>query len=290
VGGGKNANVFTPQTERKTVVIKTDSKDSLPISPAMSEQCLDLIDNSSSSSTSANSDPVLVRSIERVQSRRMKPERVQAIAYRAEGDRNSITLGDLQDAGAISKDVVKRVRKVHASSKTESPKFKHIRMTLSMDTTTTKSKSSSGESVTSVERASSLKVEVPPKMLSMIEDFEVSEKGTAVLSVSAMAQPAPKFVWMKGNVELRPSHDGRVNVKNSEFYSTLMISKLTRHDCGIYMCKIQNSAGICWQTIKISQINSGSSSKKENRKYMIEKVSNGQKMFSSQSEPAFWRK
>jgi len=162
-------------------------------------------------------------------------------------------------------------------------------MTLSMDTKTTKHKSSSGESVTSVEKVSAFKVEVPPKMLSMIEDFEVAERGTAVLSISAMAEPAPKFQWMKGNVDLKPSSDGRINVKSSDYYSTLMITKLSKQDCGMYMCKIQNSAGVCWQTIKISQINLGTS-KKENRKYLIEKVSNGQKMFSSQSEPAFWRK
>ena len=61
----------------------------------------------------------------------------------------------------------------------------------------------------------------------------------------------------QGNVDLKPSSDGRINVKSSEYYSTLMITKLSRQDCGLYMCKIQNSAGICWQTIKISQSNLG---------------------------------
>ena len=252
-------NGYFQQTERKVVTIKSDSVDSLVVSPAMSEQCLDLIDKASSSeSSSAASDPVLIRSIQRVQSRRMKPERAQTIAYKADSEKASdLSLGDLEQIGAITKDVVQRVRRIQPSKKPETAKFKHIKMTLSMDTKTTKQKSSSGESVTSVEKMTSFKVEIPPKMLSMIEDFEVNERGTAVLSISAMAEPAPKFQWMKGNVDVKPTSNGRINVKSSDYYSTLMITKFSKNDCGMYMCKIQNSAGICWQTIKISQINLG---------------------------------
>jgi len=148
--------------------------------------------------------------------------------------------------------------------------------------------------VTSVEKTASFSVEVPPKIISNLEDFEVAENGTAVITISVMAQPLPTFKWMKGNLDLKgaSSFDGRINVKHSDSYSTLMISRLTRQDCGTYMCKIQNSAGISWQTIKISHIPDSNTDTflRQNRKYKIEKMSAGQKMFSSQAEPSFWRK
>ena len=58
-----NSNGVVKQTQRKVVTIKADSVDSLVVSPAMSEQCLDLIDKESSSggSSSAASDPILIR-------------------------------------------------------------------------------------------------------------------------------------------------------------------------------------------------------------------------------------
>ena len=274
-----DATVWVPLTERKRVTIKVDASDNEQqlISPALSEQCLELIDSSSSSSLCSDlNESIPIKSIQRVQSRRMKPERVQTTTYKADSnssDPESITLGDLQDAGAISKDVVTRVRKIPSSKKHTHGKFKHVRMTLSMDTKMTKSSSSSGESVTSIEKSSSFTVEVPPKIISTMEDFVVSENGSAVLSISAMAQPMGTFQWMKGNVELRAtSVDGRLNVKNSDYYSTLMISKIGKGDCGMYMCKIQNSAGVCWQTAKISQLEKGKD-KEGSRKFKIEKVS-----------------
>ena len=50
-----------------------------------------------------------------------------------------------------------------------------------------------------------------------------------------------------------------VQVKHSDSYSTLMMSRLSRQDCGTYMCKVHNSAGISWQTIRVSQVNKSSS-------------------------------
>ena len=262
-------NACVPLFEKRRVTIKTDSTDEepenqqqacacpeAPICSAMSEQCLDLIDSSSSNSggdvgsgsscsslySDSGSSPSFA-SAQRVPSRKMKGERAQATTYKpalqpheSDNSDTGLTLGDLEDAGAISKDVVTRVRKIQPSSlKKSSPlsgdrkKIKHMRMTLTSESTIRKSFSSSssssgsGESIQSVERSASasLTVEVPPKIISSSVDeggMELSEGGTAVITVSAIAQPSGTFKWMKGNLDVKESRDGRVQVRNAYKY------------------------------------------------------------------------
>ncbi|NXN44776.1 OBSL1 protein, partial [Rhinoptilus africanus] len=87
-------------------------------------------------------------------------------------------------------------------------------------------------------------MEVPggaPRFLAYPRAFTVQSGADAVLSCQITGDPQPSILWEKDKTPIEPS--GRFHVETKGDLYSLLISRATPQDSGVYICKARNSVG-----------------------------------------------
>ncbi|XP_032045924.1 obscurin-like protein 1 [Aythya fuligula] len=80
-----------------------------------------------------------------------------------------------------------------------------------------------------------------PRFLAYPRAFTVQSGADAVLRCQIMGEPRPSILWEKDKAPIEPS--GRFHVEAEGNVYSLLVSRVTPQDSGLYVCKAKNSVG-----------------------------------------------
>lgn len=77
--------------------------------------------------------------------------------------------------------------------------------------------------------------------ISMSTQYTAKAGRDVEIMIPLKGRPAPNVTWRRGDKNI--AADTRYTIKNTEYSTTLIISKVTRDDCGKYLLEIENGVG-----------------------------------------------
>ncbi|XP_029874532.1 obscurin-like protein 1 isoform X2 [Aquila chrysaetos chrysaetos] len=92
-----------------------------------------------------------------------------------------------------------------------------------------------------------------PRFLAYPRAFTVRSGTDAVLSCQITGDPRPSILWEKDKTPIEPS--GRIHVEAKGDLYSLLVSRATPQDSGLYVCKAKNSVGATYAaaTLKVEE-------------------------------------
>lgn len=107
-----------------------------------------------------------------------------------------------------------------------------------------------------------------PRFLAYPRAFTVQSGADAVLRCQIVGEPRPSILWEKDKAPIEPS--GRFHVEAEGNVYSLLVSRVTPQDSGLYVCKAKNSVGETYAaaTLKVEAGESQQEEKEEEEEGM----------------------